>query len=113
MSYPDPHTSQPEGQSPGGGYPPPEASPSAGSPPPFGGAAFDPHTQYGQQPARRNPGAGLRPTQWAAIVGLIICVLGLVVGGTIGGIIAIVGAIGLLVGVVDAVRTVLAERRET
>ena len=55
----------------------------------------------------------MRPAQWAAIVGLVICVLVLVVGGTIGGIIAIVGAIGLLVGIVDAVRTVLAERRET
>ena len=69
-------------------------------------AAYDP-AQHMAAPRR---GVSLRPAQWAAIAGFVLLILGMVVGDIAGVILLVLGALGIVVGVVDAVRKVLAER---
>lgn len=78
---------------------------------PFG-QVYDPSAQYTTQ-RLKSSGLSLRRPQIAGLIGFALLILGLVIGSVIGLVIVIVGAAGVLVGVVDAVRAVLAERRDT
>lgn len=101
------HQQQPQYQ-PG---PTPQQQPySPGPPPPspFAGAAQP------QQHAPQRPkiGASLRPAQWIGIAGIIALIIGMLIGDIAGFVVIIIGAIAVIIGIADAVKKLLDERKQ-
>lgn len=78
-------------------------------PNPFAGAH---NPAQAQAQARPSQGIEIRAAQLAAFIGIILVLGGIILSGLIGGIILVIGAAGIIWGIVDAVQAIRREKAQ-